>query len=278
VVHILTKSHVKIYVGKERKLTWQCLKFIKQFYNFIFVPSFVYIFTYSSDKTVCFWYVRGLNKFVSPLFISVASSSGHKVDLTATDNLQKYTVDTFMLDNKRVFLGEHDYIMVIKAQNRFQIGQMITIEVEALHSTLLQLNMIITCMFRRIKVHIVWWSLSSCCLCQCFIHSICSSTAILVEALLLYTNIDQTLVNSLQGLLNCEIGGLDCHVIKTEYKTHVQCIHMYHLFCNALVHAIYSIVSGQWLYTILAVLFIYWDSTTCCIVYRLRHYYLLYCL
>ena len=28
----------------------------------------------------------------------------------------------------------------------------------------------------------------------------------------LYTNIDQTLVNSLLGLLNCEIGGLDCHV------------------------------------------------------------------
>jgi len=28
-----------------------------------------------------------------------------------------------------------------------------------------------------------------------------------------YTNIDQTLVNSLHGLVNCEIGGLDCHVI-----------------------------------------------------------------
>ena len=26
---------------------------------------------------------------------------------------------------------------------------------------------------------------------------------------ILYTNIDQTLVNSLHGLLNCEIGGLD---------------------------------------------------------------------
>ena len=30
--------------------------------------------------------------------------------------------------------------------------------------------------------------------------------------LVLYTNIDQTLVNSLHRLLNCEIGGLDCHV------------------------------------------------------------------
>jgi len=40
------------------------------------------------------------------------------------------------------------------------------------------------------------------------------------------TNIDQTLVNSLHGLLNCEIGGLVCHVIITEYITHVHCIHM----------------------------------------------------
>ena len=25
---------------------------------------------------------------------------------------------------------------------------------------------------------------------------------------------------------DCEIGGLDCHVITTEYKTRVHCIHM----------------------------------------------------
>ena len=43
---------------------------------------------------------------------------------------------------------------------------------------------------------------------------------------LLYTNIDRTLVNSLHGLLNCEKGRLDCHVIKTEYRTRVRCIHM----------------------------------------------------
>ena len=42
----------------------------------------------------------------------------------------------------------------------------------------------------------------------------------------LYTNIDQKLMNSLHGLLNCEIGGLDCHVIITEYNTRVHCIHM----------------------------------------------------
>ena len=45
-------------------------------------------------------------------------------------------------------------------------------------------------------------------------------------------------------------GGLDCHVITTEYRTRVHCIYMYHLFCNALVHAINSGVSGQCSYTI----------------------------
>jgi len=35
----------------------------------------------------------------------------------------------------------------------------------------------------------------------------------------LYTNIDQTLMNSLHGLLNCEIGGLDYRIITTEYRT-----------------------------------------------------------
>ena len=44
--------------------------------------------------------------------------------------------------------------------------------------------------------------------------------------MLLYTNIDQTLVNSLHGLLNCEIGGLDGHVITTEYRTRVHCTHV----------------------------------------------------
>ena len=39
-------------------------------------------------------------------------------------------------------------------------------------------------------------------------------------------DIDQTLVNSLHKLLNCEIGGLDCHVITTEYRTRVHCILM----------------------------------------------------
>jgi len=43
---------------------------------------------------------------------------------------------------------------------------------------------------------------------------------------ILCTTIDQTLVNSLHGLLNCEMGGLDFHVITTEYRTCVHCIHM----------------------------------------------------
>jgi len=47
-----------------------------------------------------------------------------------------------------------------------------------------------------------------------------------LHGLLLYTNIDQTLVNSLNGLLNCGIGGIEIHVITTEYRTRVNCIHM----------------------------------------------------
>jgi len=32
---------------------------------------------------------------------------------------------------------------------------------------------------------------------------------------MVYTNVDQTFVKSLHGLLNCELGGLDCHVTAT---------------------------------------------------------------
>ena len=43
----------------------------------------------------------------------------------------------------------------------------------------------------------------------------------------LHGKIDRTLVNSLHTLLNCEIGGLEGHVITTiEYRTRVHCIHM----------------------------------------------------
>ena len=52
-----------------------------------------------------------------------------------------------------------------------------------------------------------------------------SDTVIFLEHVL-YENIDQTLVNLLHRLLNREIGGLDCHVITTEYIIHVHCIHM----------------------------------------------------
>ena len=68
--------------------------------------------------------------------------------------------------------------------------------------------------------------------------------------IVLYTNIAQTLANSLYGLLNCEIGVLDSCVITTEYRTRDHCIHIYHLLCNALVHVIYSGVSSQCSHTI----------------------------
>ena len=99
----------------------------------------------------------------------------------------------------------------------------------------------------------------------------CSSSC---ELRIVYTHIDQTLVNSLHGLLNCEIDGLDCHVITTEYRTHVHCIHMQHLLCNALVHVIYSGVSSQCSHTTVSHHHSYsslwffmsprWDSVLCC--------------
>ena len=42
----------------------------------------------------------------------------------------------------------------------------------------------------------------------------------------LYTNIDQTLMDSLHGMLNCENNGLDYHDITTEYRTRDHGIHM----------------------------------------------------
>ena len=52
--------------------------------------------------------------------------------------------------------------------------------------------------------------------------------------------LDEKALAACMALLNCEIGGLDSHVITTEYRTRVHNIHMLHLFCNALVHVIYS--------------------------------------
>ena len=69
----------------------------------------------------------------------------------------------------------------------------------------------------------------------------------------MYTNIEHTreFITPIVELWFCEIGGLDCQFITTEYRTRVHCIHMYHLLCNALVHVIYSGVSGQCSHTIL---------------------------
>ena len=70
------------------------------------------------------------------------------------------------------------------------------------------------------------------------------------QCVLLFTNIDQTLVNQLHGLLNCDKGDLYCLGITTEYISRVYRIHMKHLFCNALVHVSYSGVYVQCSHTI----------------------------
>ena len=48
--------------------------------------------------------------------------------------------------------------------------------------------------------------------------------AVLVN--IVHTTSYQTLVHSLHGLLNCEIGRLDCHSIPTEYRTRDHCKYM----------------------------------------------------
>ena len=57
-------------------------------------------------------------------------------------------------------------------------------------------------------------TMAKCYMCACL-------GCITSQCLLVYGNIDQILANSLHRLLNCEIGGLDCHVITTEYRTRV---------------------------------------------------------
>jgi len=53
-------------------------------------------------------------------------------------------------------------------------------------------------------------------------------------------------VNSLHALLNCEIDGFDYRVITSEYRTRVHCIHMYHLFRNALVYVVCICPKYKW--------------------------------
>jgi len=52
------------------------------------------------------------------------------------------------------------------------------------------------------------------------------------EGKVLHGNIDQTLIklNSLHSLLNCGIGGSDCHVITTEYIYPVSIAYTYNTY------------------------------------------------
>jgi len=68
---------------------------------------------------------------------------------------------------------------------------------------------------------------------------------------LLHGNIDQTLVNSLHGLLNFETGELDCRVITTEYLSRFNKSTCNTYLCYSLFHIKFiSVVSGQYSYTI----------------------------
>ena len=54
--------------------------------------------------------------------------------------------------------------------------------------------------------------------------------SVLIYHVIVYKHWPDTCVNSLHGLLNCDISGLDCRVITTEYRTRVHFIHMLHVF------------------------------------------------
>ena len=47
-----------------------------------------------------------------------------------------------------------------------------------------------------------------------------------ITAYIVYKHWPDTPEFIIHGLLNCEIGGIDCHVITREYRTRVHCIHM----------------------------------------------------
>ena len=50
--------------------------------------------------------------------------------------------------------------------------------------------------------------------------------------------------------MHFEIGGIDCRIITAEFRKRVHCIHVKHLICNTVVHAIYSVVAGPYSFTI----------------------------
>lgn len=63
---------------------------------------------------------------------AVAAPTSPAVYLTATDVSQSYTVDGFTFNGNKTFLSDHDYIIVINARDRYQVGQMITVQVSIL--------------------------------------------------------------------------------------------------------------------------------------------------
>ncbi|XP_052765018.1 uncharacterized protein LOC128206514 isoform X2 [Mya arenaria] len=63
---------------------------------------------------------------------SFASSTGLYEELTATNEEKQYTIDRFQFAGINAFLGQKDYVIVISAQDKYQRGQLITVEVDAL--------------------------------------------------------------------------------------------------------------------------------------------------
>ena len=138
------------------------------------------------------------------------------------ESLSKCTIPSVVVNNKHVLKAELNYccdLFSFQFYYYFAIVEdfvlrfvwSLTVSVGEgllLHSELLRSLLALLEIFRYNMLNTFFYCEQSC----------------LVE--LLYTNVDQKLVNSLHGLLTCEIGGLDCRVITTEYRTRVHCIHM----------------------------------------------------
>ncbi|KAH3872740.1 hypothetical protein DPMN_035962 [Dreissena polymorpha] len=66
---------------------------------------------------------------MSMYYIAVSSSSGLVEYLTADQTQRTFTVSKFTIATITGFMGQRDYVLVIKTQEQYQLGQVITVEV-----------------------------------------------------------------------------------------------------------------------------------------------------
>lgn len=78
---------------------------------------------FSTDSTV-------VSTGFSGTYGSLNVSTGHTVTLTAETTRKTYAIQPFSLAGVQTFLGQRDYIVVIETMNMYQLGLLITLQVE----------------------------------------------------------------------------------------------------------------------------------------------------